>query len=93
MSVVAAAGVGKALTEQTSGTSARAELDKLAQEYIATRKRMKAGSDRTSEMSAILGKMATLAVYVEGINIRQDIDHRTWFSVDAEPSSVRVAEQ
>ncbi len=65
-------GVGKA-REQFVGASARAELDKLAAEYIATRKRMKPDSERTSEMSAIFTKMVTLASQIEGINIKEQL--------------------
>jgi hypothetical protein len=46
------------------------ELDKLASEYVETRKRMKAGSERTSKMSAIFGKMAAIAGGAETLDVQ-----------------------
>jgi hypothetical protein len=53
--------------------NAEAQLKQLAKEYVDTRKRMKPGSERTSEMTSIFGKMAALTSQIDNLDVRQEL--------------------
>jgi hypothetical protein len=71
MSALAAAGASDAPAQHLSSASGPGDLDKLALEYIATRNRMRPGSERTTEMTSIFSKMASLAFRVDNFDVRK----------------------